>query len=886
MSKRRVAYYYDHDVGSFTYGLGHPMKPQRMRLTHELVSAYGMLDKMHILRAKRASAEAMTRFHTDEYVDFLSRVTPETADSLTFHGTRFLVGDDNPAFEGVFEFCSISAGGSIAAAQRLLNGGTDIAINWAGGLHHAKKREASGFCYINDIVLAILEMLRLVQRVLYIDIDCHHGDGVEEAFYTTDRVMTCSFHKFGEYFPGTGTQQDRGRGRGRGYAINVPLKDGITDETYRSVFEPVIDKILEIFQPNMIVLQCGADSLSGDKLGCFNLTMQGHANCVQYVRKRNIPFILVGGGGYTVKNVARTWAYETACALGIENEIDPNLPWNEYFEWFGPRYRLEVVANNMDDVNVKEDSLNAVRDLALKQLSDLQPAPSVGMHDVPRESVGVHLGIGQVEEDVDERDKELAQTARFVYGLQEAAAASNESDRDDEYFSDESSSSRRPGRSRSSRRIRGGKKRMSLLTGQMFDVPRLEESAHGYYDGCGHEPCGPQKAGAKRRFFQSVARWDEQLEKTLAEKRTFTLSSAAQLLEISGDVDGLGMYEFATMLLIDLPIDVLISLPGYLDSLDDLHSLILTSRCLYRTASNPTPSVLRSLVESPDSDIHPYPHILIAVKARALADWAVQSSENRAKLFVTIAIGGPMGVLELALSIFPLTLADLTCIYSAFATILNPAIDILETMEVDEELAPCNDVELSVVNYWIYCDLFHHNITAPLLCRAAGIPAPIPLGNETRLEWMYQFLPDCDSNPNVHDAHELHDMRQLWHDGLETIFRTWISTMPPGMLPLAEDDGDTFFRCASHMGLISLKFVLLEELRPNTHEDSLAMWPEEIKQLAAIMCDLGETELREMYWQGPLLRDAEGNFHVQDTEGGRANAWYDMELDVYRTLGS
>ena len=126
-----------------------------------------------------------------------------------------------------------------AAAKRLTDGEADIAINWAGGLHHAKKREASGFCYINDIVLGILELLRHVPRVLYIDIDCHHGDGVEEAFYTTDRVMTYSLHKFGEFFPGTGQLSDRGRGQGRGYAVNIPLKDGVTDESYRSVFEPV-----------------------------------------------------------------------------------------------------------------------------------------------------------------------------------------------------------------------------------------------------------------------------------------------------------------------------------------------------------------------------------------------------------------------------------------------------------------------------------------------------------------------------------------------------------------------------------------------------------------------------------------------------------------------
>jgi histone deacetylase 1/2 len=137
------------------------------------------------------------------------------------------------------DHCSTPLTPLLAAAKRIASGAADISINWAGGLHHAKKREASGFCYINDIVLGILELLRTYPRVLYIDIDCHHGDGVEEAFYTTDRVMTVSFHKFGEYFPGTGTQEDRGRGKGTGYAINVPLKDGLNDDSFKSIYEPV-----------------------------------------------------------------------------------------------------------------------------------------------------------------------------------------------------------------------------------------------------------------------------------------------------------------------------------------------------------------------------------------------------------------------------------------------------------------------------------------------------------------------------------------------------------------------------------------------------------------------------------------------------------------------
>ncbi|KAI0315160.1 histone deacetylase complex, catalytic component RPD3, partial [Amylostereum chailletii] len=405
------------DVGAYSYGSGHPMKPLRMRITHELLTAYDMLGKMEVMTAKRATPEVLSSFHTDEYVNFLTRVTPETAEELTYNGTRFLVGDDNPAFEGIFEFCSISAGGTIAAAKRITSGSADIAINWAGGLHHAKKREASGFCYINDIVLGVLELLRTYPRVLYIDIDCHHGDGVEEAFYTSERVMTCSFHKFGEYFPGTGTQDDRGKGPGRGYAVNVPLKDGLSDESFRSIFEPIVTRIVDVFQPSAIVLQCGADSLAGDKLGCFNVTMNGHAHCVQFVRALNIPFILLGGGGYTVKNAARTWAFETACALGVEKDMSPLLPWNEFFEWFAPRYRLEVAENNMEDMNLKDGSLDRVKCMALRQLAELQPAPSVGLHDVPRESLDRHLGFTEpgTSKETDELDERLARTSSHVY---------------------------------------------------------------------------------------------------------------------------------------------------------------------------------------------------------------------------------------------------------------------------------------------------------------------------------------------------------------------------------------------------------------------------------------------------------------------------------------
>jgi histone deacetylase 1/2 len=154
-----------------------------------------------------------------------------------------------------------------------------------------------------------------------VDIDIHHGDGVEEAFYTTDRVMTVSFHKFGDYFPGTGDIRDVGHSKGKYYSLNVPLDDGIDDESYQSLFKPIMGKVMEVFNPGAVVLQCGADSLSGDRLGCFNLSIKGHAECVRFMRSFNVPLLLLGGGGYTIRNVARCWCYEVCIPYGENTHL-------------------------------------------------------------------------------------------------------------------------------------------------------------------------------------------------------------------------------------------------------------------------------------------------------------------------------------------------------------------------------------------------------------------------------------------------------------------------------------------------------------------------------------------------------------------------------------
>ncbi|KAL2814536.1 hypothetical protein BDW59DRAFT_154336 [Aspergillus cavernicola] len=429
---KRVAYFYDSDVGNYAYVSGHPMKPHRIRMTHSLVMNYSLYKKMEIYRAKPASKFEMTQFHTDEYIDFLSKVTPDNMDTYAKEQSKYNVGDDCPVFDGLFEFCGISAGGSMEGAARLNRNKCDIAVNWAGGLHHAKKSEASGFCYVNDIVLGILELLRFKQRVLYIDIDVHHGDGVEEAFYTTDRVMTVSFHKYGEYFPGTGELRDIGVGQGKYYAVNFPLRDGIDDVSYKSIFEPVIKSVMEWYRPEAVVLQCGGDSLSGDRLGCFNLSMRGHANCVNYVKSFNLPTLILGGGGYTMRNVARTWAFETGILVG--DTLVSDLPYNDYYEYFAPDYELDVRPSNMDNANTKE-YLDKIRTQVVENLKRTAFAPSVQMTDVPRDPLldGMDDEAEAMLDDLDEdenKDKRFTQR-RFDQYVEKAGELSDSEDEDE-----------------------------------------------------------------------------------------------------------------------------------------------------------------------------------------------------------------------------------------------------------------------------------------------------------------------------------------------------------------------------------------------------------------------------------------------------------------------
>ena len=485
------------------------MKPHRLTLTNALVMGYG-LDKQihHIYDPRPATKEELENYHDSDYIDFLSRfvkprimlkqspktnlllrVTPHNQSSMRQMIDNYNCVEDCPIFADMYDFCRMYTGGSLAGARKLCAGTTDIAINWSGGLHHAKRGEASGFCYINDIVLAILELLRRVNfdysfldkedqpvyiyfnryhpRVLYIDIDIHHGDGVELAFYQSNRVMTVSFHKYtGDFFPGTGKLDDNGSGSGKHFCLNVPLQDGIDDDMYLTIFKTVIGDTVTAFRPTSIVLQCGADSLGCDRLGAFNLSIAAHGECVNFIRKYNVPLLIVGGGGYTIKNVSRCWTYETSVLVGTE--IPDELPATVYDAFFVDSFwKLHPPLTGKVDNQNSPASLQRITVSIRNKLRYLQGAPSVAMQEIPPDLQGLLEDENRTAEEKDE-ERGTGQAGERRSGR--SITRNDYYDGDNDVDQDSTSARGRPRKSRGGRRARGrGRGRGATITSGEVD---------------------------------------------------------------------------------------------------------------------------------------------------------------------------------------------------------------------------------------------------------------------------------------------------------------------------------------------------------------------------------------------------------------------------------
>ncbi len=320
-----TAFIYTDDFLKFDYGPTHPFKISRLKLAYELIKAFGLLSlpNTRYVEAREAYDEELLVFHKREYIEIL-RMANSGIEMP--HAYFYGIGSgDNPVFKGVFDWSKLVTGASLQAASLVNDGEFDIAFNISGGLHHAMSVRASGFCYINDIVIAIMSLLKKGRKVAYIDIDAHHGDGVQEAFYNTDKVLTVSIHETGEVlFPGTGFERETGKGEGEGYSVNIPMPPYSDDELFVHAFNEIVPPLVNKFKPDVVVTQLGVDSFSSDPLAHLNYTNNGFCEVVRKIKEISPKWVALGGGGYDVNNVAKAWTL--AWAIMNDVELPDEIP--------------------------------------------------------------------------------------------------------------------------------------------------------------------------------------------------------------------------------------------------------------------------------------------------------------------------------------------------------------------------------------------------------------------------------------------------------------------------------------------------------------------------------------------------------------------------------
>ena len=320
----KTALVHSEKADGFDYGREHPLRMERLGLTWRLMRAYGLttLPNTRVVSPEAAAETDIARYHTREYMDVLKRADSglDPADGAVYG----LGLGDNPVFRGLWEVAQLVAAGSLTAADLVASGAVERAFHFAGGLHHAFPDRASGFCYVNDAVLAILRLREHGLRVAYIDIDAHHGDGVQHAFYADPDVLTISTHERGErLFPGTGFVREQGEGAGVGFSVNLPLEAYTDSAVYLPAFEAVVPPLIARFKPDVIVAQLGVDAHRTDPLTHLQLDIQGFVRAVRRITELSPQLLALGGGGYDLQNVARGWTAAWAVINGVElpNEL-------------------------------------------------------------------------------------------------------------------------------------------------------------------------------------------------------------------------------------------------------------------------------------------------------------------------------------------------------------------------------------------------------------------------------------------------------------------------------------------------------------------------------------------------------------------------------------
>ena len=318
---------------NYGFGDGHPMNPLRLELTAQLCQQLGVFKHADVVAPHLPDGGDgfLLSVHTPEYVDAVRAASadPSQADASFGLGT-----EDDPAFEGMHEVAALSAAGTLEAVQAVHSGRYRHAVNFTGGLHHAMPNAASGFCIYNDAAIGIQWLLdQGVERIAYIDIDVHHGDGVEKVFWDDPRVLTCSIHESGTVlFPGTGFARDNGGPNAQGYAVNVSLPPGTGDAAWLRALHAVVHPVVRAFKPQILVTQHGCDSHFSDPLAHMVLTVD--AQKVAHESMHELAhdvcdgrWIALGGGGYELVDVVpRSWTHLTAIAAHHPVPLATKIP--------------------------------------------------------------------------------------------------------------------------------------------------------------------------------------------------------------------------------------------------------------------------------------------------------------------------------------------------------------------------------------------------------------------------------------------------------------------------------------------------------------------------------------------------------------------------------
>ena len=323
MATKKAVFIHSPELEKFSYPEHCPFDTDRAGRVRKVLNSMGLLlgDGRSEVAPVAAKRETLRKFHPTRYLHAL-----RTAARGRWKVEMLNMGigtADCPVFAGMHDYPVLAVGGTLTAAELLLSGSAAVAFNPSGGFHHAGPEHASGFCYINDVALACIVLAERGKRVLYLDVDVHHGDGVANAFYDRSDVMTVSFHQNPEtLFPGTGFTSEIGTGAGEGYCLNVPMPVDTYDEAYLKAFEVILPPLAGVFNPDVFVFQCGADALAGDPLAHLQLTNNVYAEIISHILTFDKPILMTGGGGYNVENTVRAWslAWSVLCGADCDHE--------------------------------------------------------------------------------------------------------------------------------------------------------------------------------------------------------------------------------------------------------------------------------------------------------------------------------------------------------------------------------------------------------------------------------------------------------------------------------------------------------------------------------------------------------------------------------------